>query len=198
MDWKATFFFSCKRNSLNQLEAHEKCHSSRYWFLIYGIFGKNLSKQGNMVCFPDTYLSSPLPIVSLWHLIIVSFVINLKELGFCFDLFWNFSVVNISSQANQTNISPSEDKSGSQNAPSSGNFINFYFFRVHLSLETIGDIIMSQSNRSFNIPRYLTPLPSGGGGNLIIRVFQGVGNLNCTLDLKWNLWCGELSWGTWH
>ena len=29
---------------------------------------------------------------------------------------------------------------------------------------------------------HLTPLLSRGGGNLIIRVFQGVGNLNCTLD----------------
>ena len=40
----------------------------------------------------------------------------------------------------------------------------------------------------------LTPLPSRGGGNLIIRVFHagggefdayalGVGNLNCTLDV---------------
>ena len=27
------------------------------------------------------------------------------------------------------------------------------------------------------IPGHLTPLPSRGGGNLIIRVFQGVGNL---------------------
>ena len=26
-------------------------------------------------------------------------------------------------------------------------------------------------------PGHLTPLPSRGGGNLIIRVFQGVGNL---------------------
>ena len=26
-------------------------------------------------------------------------------------------------------------------------------------------------------PVHLTPLPSRGGGNLIIRVFQGVGNL---------------------
>ena len=47
--------------------------------------------------------------------------------------------------------------------------------------------IMYRSNRSFNMPPraypgYLTPLPSRGGGNLIIRVFQGVGNLNCTLD----------------
>ena len=58
---------------------------------------------------------------------------------------------------------------------------------------------MYRSNRSFNMPPppraypgHLTPLPSRGGGNLIIRVFQGVGNLiphalevgnlNCTLD----------------
>ena len=45
-----------------------------------------------------------------------------------------------------------------------------------------------RSNRSFNMPPpraypgHLTPLPPRGGGNLIIRVFQGVGNLNCTLD----------------
>ena len=45
------------------------------------------------------------------------------------------TVVNISSQANQTNISPSEDKSGSQNVPTSGNFI--IFLRVNISfLET--------------------------------------------------------------
>ena len=31
-------------------------------------------------------------------------------------------------------------------------------------------------------PGHLTPLPSRGGGNLIIRVLQGVGNLNRTLD----------------
>ena len=44
--------------------------------------------------------------------------------------------------------------------------------------------VMYRSNRSFNIPPppraypgHLTPLPSRGGGNLIIRVFQGVGNL---------------------
>ena len=46
---------------------------------------------------------------------------------------------------------------------------------------------MYRSNRRFNIPpppgipraypRHLTPLPSRGGGNLIIRVVQGVGNL---------------------
>ena len=59
-------------------------------------------------------------------------------------------------------------------------------------------------------PGHLTPLLSWGGGNLIIRVFQGlgnfipiqrVGNLNRTLDFMWNLWelsiaCGELSWRT--
>ena len=27
-----------------------------------------------------------------------------------------------------------------------------------------------------------------GGGNLIIRVFQGVRNLNRSLDFMWNLW----------
>ena len=43
--------------------------------------------------------------------------------------------------------------------------------------------VMYWSNRSFNMPPpqaypgHLTPLPSRGGGNLIIRVFQGVGNL---------------------
>ena len=43
--------------------------------------------------------------------------------------------------------------------------------------------VMYRSNRSFNMPPpraypgYLTPLPSRGGGNLIITVFQGVGNL---------------------
>ena len=43
--------------------------------------------------------------------------------------------------------------------------------------------IMYRSNPSFNIPpprpypRHMTPLPSQGGGNLIIRVFQGVGIL---------------------
>ena len=58
---------------------------------------------------------------------------------------------------------------------------------------------MYWSNQSFNIPPlppqaypgHLTPLLSWGGGNLIIRVFQGlgnfipmqrVGNLNRTLD----------------
>ena len=67
--------------------------------------------------------------------------------------------------------------------------------------------VMYRSNRSFNMlppprayPGHLTPLLSRGGGNLIINVFQGVGNLipslrvgnlNCTLD-----WRGELSWGT--
>ena len=43
--------------------------------------------------------------------------------------------------------------------------------------------VMYRSPRSFNMPSpraypgHLTPLPSRGGGNLIIRVFQGVGNL---------------------
>ena len=46
--------------------------------------------------------------------------------------------------------------------------------------------LMYRSNRNFNMPPppppraypgHLTPLPSRGGGNLIIRVFQGVGNL---------------------
>ena len=41
--------------------------------------------------------------------------------------------------------------------------------------------IIYRSNRSFNMPPraypgHLTPLPSREGGNLIIRVFQGVGN----------------------
>ena len=35
---------------------------------------------------------------------------------------------------------------------------------------------------------HLTPLPSWGGGNLNIRVFQAVGNLNHSLDFMWNLW----------
>ena len=46
---------------------------------------------------------------------------------------------------------------------------------------------------------HLTPLPSQGGENLIIliiRVFQGVGNLNCTLDfheksLAWRAIMGD-------
>ena len=42
------------------------------------------------------------------------------------------------------------------------------------------EVIMYRSNRSFNMPPqaypgHLTPLPSRGGGNLIIRVFQGWG-----------------------
>ena len=47
-------------------------------------------------------------------------------------------------------------------------------------------------------PGHLTPLPSRGGGNLIIRGGEfdphalGVGKLSCTLDFMWNLWCGEL------
>ena len=64
--------------------------------------------------------------------------------------------------------------------------------------------IMYPSKQSFNIPPphswaypgHLKPLPSRRGGNLIIRVFQGVGNLNCPIDFTWNLWHGEQSWGT--
>ena len=40
---------------------------------------------------------------------------------------------------------------------------------------------MYRSNQNFNI---LLP----GQGNLIIRVFQGMGNLNLSLDFMWNLW----------
>ena len=56
--------------------------------------------------------------------------------------------------------------------------------------------IMYRWNRSFNFPppprpraypRHLTPLPSRGGGNLIIGVFQGVGNL---IPMRWG-------WGIW-
>ena len=54
--------------------------------------------------------------------------------------------------------------------------------------------IMYRWNRSFNsppppgaYPRHLTPLPSRGGGNLIIGVFQGVGNL---IPMRWG-------WGIW-
>jgi len=54
---------------------------------------------------------------------------------------------------------------------------------------------MYRSNRRFNIPpppsraypRHLTPLPSQGGGNLIIRVFQGVGNL-IPMHYRWGIW----------
>ena len=51
---------------------------------------------------------------------------------------------------------------------------------------------MYRSNRSFSMPPranpgHLTPLPSRGGGNLIIRVFQGVGNL---ISMRWG-------WGIW-
>ena len=60
----------------------------------------------------------------------------------------------------------------------------------------ISSWVMYQSNRSFNppktslqaYPRHLTPLPSRGAGNLIITVFQGMGNLNHSLDFMWNLW----------
>ena len=39
----------------------------------------------------------------------------------------------------------------------------------------IGQIEASTSPRTY--PGHLTPLPSRGGGNLVIRVFQRVGNL---------------------
>ena len=73
---------------------------------------------------------------------------------------------------------------------------------------------MYRSNRSFHIPPGYTPctprafdtfavpgrrefdyqsLP--GGGEFDPRV-TGVGNLNCIHDFMWNLWRGELSWGT--
>ena len=52
---------------------------------------------------------------------------------------------------------------------------------------------MYRSNRSFNIPSsraypgHLTPLLSREGGNLIIRVFQGVGNL-IPVCKGWGIW----------
>ena len=67
---------------------------------------------------------------------------------------------------------------------------------------------MYRSNRSFNIPSprpfdiFAVPgrrefdyqsLP--GGGEFDPRVTE-VGNLNCIHDFMWNLWRGELSWGT--
>ena len=66
---------------------------------------------------------------------------------------------------------------------------------THRSKHTL-DSVIYRSNRSFNIPPraypgHLTPLPSRGGGNLIISLpgggefdphALGVGNLNCTLD----------------
>ena len=53
-------------------------------------------------------------------------------------------------------------------------------------------LLMYRSNWSFNMPPranpgHLTPLPPWGGGNLIIRVFQGVGNL---ISMRWG-------WGIW-
>ena len=48
-----------------------------------------------------------------------------------------------------------------------------------------------------SIPRACDTLTVPGGENLIIRVLQGVGNLNCTLNFMWNLWHGELSSGPW-
>ena len=56
------------------------------------------------------------------------------------------------------------------------------FLRDENRVARITDAVMYRSNRSFNMPPraypgHLTSLPSRGGGNLIIRVFQGVGNL---------------------
>ena len=48
-----------------------------------------------------------------------------------------------------------------------------------------------------SIPRACDTLTVPGGENLVIRVLQGVGNLNCTLNFMWNLWHGELSSGPW-
>ena len=48
-----------------------------------------------------------------------------------------------------------------------------------------------------SIPWACDTLTVPGGENLIIRVLQGVGNLNCTLNFMWNLWHGELSSGPW-
>ena len=48
-------------------------------------------------------------------------------------------------------------------------------------------------------PGHLTPLPSWGGGNLITRVFQGVGNL-IPMCQGWGIWtaplisCESLAW----
>ena len=80
---------------------------------------------------------------------------------------------------------------------------------THRSKHTL-DSVIYRSNRSFNIPPraypgHLTPLPSRGGGNLIVSLpgggkfdphALGVGNLNCTFDFMWNLRRGELSWRT--
>ena len=59
--------------------------------------------------------------------------------------------------------------------------------------------VIYQSNRSFNIPPpppqaylgHLTPLPSRGGWNLIIRVFLGVGNLIPMCE-GWGIWTAPL------
>ena len=65
--------------------------------------------------------------------------------------------------------------------------LQFAWCFLMIFLPFYGDV-MYQLNRSFNIifppppPQaysgHLTPLPSWGGRNLIIRVFQGLGNLN--------------------
>ena len=75
------------------------------------------------------------------------------------------------------------------------------FFHSFIAMECVVYIVfftvMYRANRSFNIPppranaEHLTPLPSRGGGNLIISLpgsgefdphALGVGNVNCTFD----------------
>ena len=47
----------------------------------------------------------------------------------------------------------------------------------HVTVLCIGQIEASTCPPPPAYPGHLTTLPSRGGGNLIIRVFQGVGNL---------------------
>ena len=47
----------------------------------------------------------------------------------------------------------------------------------HVTVLCIGQIEASTCPPPLAYPGHLTTLPSRGGGNLIIRVFQGVGNL---------------------
>ena len=53
-------------------------------------------------------------------------------------------------------------------------------FRYILNYVSVKSKLQHAPPRAY--PGHLTPLPSRGGGNLIIKVFQGVGNLNSTLD----------------
>ena len=70
----------------------------------------------------------------------------------------------------------------------------YFRFNIYIwKLNMIQSCLMYRSNRSFNMPPpraypgHSTPLPSRGGGNLIIRVFQGVGNLIPMLK-GWGIW----------